>query len=49
LELKMKSEAAVSPFTFLRSVPEGLVAAGAGGGLILLNKADLKTVKEIRR
>ena len=49
LELRMKSEAAVSPFTFLRSVPEGLVVAGAGGGLILLNKADLKTVKEIRR
>ncbi len=49
LELKLKSETAVSPFTFLRVLPEGFVVAGAGGGLVLLNKADLKTIKEIRR
>lgn len=49
LELKLKSEAAVSPFTFLRILPEGFVVAGAGGGLILLNKTDLKTIKDIRR
>jgi len=49
LELKVKSQAEVSPFTFLRVVPEGLVVAGARGGLLLLKRDDLSTLKEIRR
>lgn len=49
LELKVKSEVEVSPFTFLRVLPEGIVVAGARGGLLLLRKDDLKTIKEIRR
>jgi hypothetical protein len=49
LELKAKSEAEVSPFTFFKVVPEGIVVAGSRGGLILLKKDDLKTVKEISR
>ena len=49
LALKLKSAIEVSPFTFLRVVPEGLVVAGARGGLVLLGKDDLKTIKEIKR
>lgn len=49
LELKVSSDSEVSPFTFFKTVPEGIVVAGSKGGLILLKKDDLKTLKEIAR